>query len=84
MEEGTESLNGAPYEAEERCQQRDAPVHWLKQVIEEQRHSDIARGRDEFGCETQPKQRRVRQDVVRRSRGVTQYNKLAANGAIGE
>ena len=34
----------------ERREQREAPVHGLKQVIEESRHSDIARGRDEAGC----------------------------------
>src|SRR5271166_4866096 len=48
------SPNGASHEAEERRQQREAPVHRLKDVIEEQRHSDIAGGRDEDGRQTQP------------------------------
>src|ERR1700694_4154124 len=46
--------NGASREAEERREQREAPVHRLKHVIEEQRYSDIARGRDEAGYQTQP------------------------------
>jgi hypothetical protein len=51
---GAKSPNGASYEAEERGEQREAPVHRLKDVIKEQRHNDIARSRDEVGCETQP------------------------------
>jgi len=46
--------NGASHEAEERREQREAPVYRLKQAIEEQRHSDIARARDEAGYQTQP------------------------------
>jgi hypothetical protein len=51
---GAKSPNGAPREAEERCEQREAPAHGLKDVIEEQRHNDIARCGDEVGCQTQP------------------------------
>jgi hypothetical protein len=43
------SPDGASHEAKEPPEQRDAPVHRLKHVIEEQRHNDIARGRDEVG-----------------------------------
>jgi hypothetical protein len=49
------SRNRAPRQAEERRQQRNAPVYRLKQPIEEQRHGDKAYGLEEFGCETQPK-----------------------------
>src|SRR2546425_10530840 len=46
--------NGDSHQAEGRREQRQAPIYRLKDVIEEQRHSDIARARDEAGCETQP------------------------------
>ncbi|HEX9110607.1 MAG TPA: hypothetical protein VF845_03960 [Terriglobales bacterium] len=44
MKKAAKSLNGASREAEERRKQREALVHRLKHVIEEQRHSDKAHG----------------------------------------
>jgi len=46
---GAKSTHGASHEADERGEQRHALVHGLEQVIEEQRHRDIAGGRDEVG-----------------------------------
>ena len=41
------NIIGASHEAEERREEREAPAHLLKQVIEEQRHSNVERVRDE-------------------------------------
>jgi len=41
------NIIGAPQEAEEGGEQREVPVHRLKQEIEEQRQSDVERVRDE-------------------------------------
>ncbi len=46
-----DGLNGAPRQAEEGCEKREAPVDRLEQLIEEQCHSDIDRDIDEEGCE---------------------------------
>src|SRR6266702_1381148 len=78
--EVVKSPHGGSREAEERCDESESPVHRLKQGIEESRHSDIARDRDEVGCESQPISRLVRQDVVRRSRSIAIYNQVAENG----
>lgn len=51
MKHPDKSLNRSPYEAEESCERREAFVHRLKQVVEECRHSDIARHHDEVGGE---------------------------------
>src|SRR5215472_6898112 len=55
LKEAAESRNRASHEAEERRQQSEAAPHRLKQLIEETRQRDIARGRGQAECETQPK-----------------------------
>ena len=40
---------GASHEAEESREQRDVSVYRFENVIKEERHSDIARGRKEVG-----------------------------------
>src|SRR6266480_3443833 len=64
--------------------QRDAPARWLKQVIKESCHSDLARHFDEVYCETQLKQALVHQYVGRRSCGVAVYHQAAAHETLGE
>jgi hypothetical protein len=46
---GAKRPNGASHQAEACREQRDAPVHCLEQVIEEQDHCDIARRGSEVG-----------------------------------
>jgi hypothetical protein len=48
------SPKGESHEVQGRCEQREAPVHRLKDVIEEQRHSDHARERDAAPCDIEP------------------------------
>src|SRR5260221_14349389 len=80
--EAVKSPKSASHEAEESRKQREAPVHRPKQVVAEKRIKDIQE-RDAVACQSQPKYHLVRQDVVRRSRGVAIDNKPAANG-LGE
>src|SRR5947208_8329689 len=84
LKEAAKSLKSACHQAEERCEQRDAPVHRFKQVIEEHRISEVERDRDEGGCETQEKQRLVRQDVGRCCRDIASYHKPALNEVLAE
>ncbi len=58
------------HEVERRREQREGPVHLLKDVIEEQRHNDHARDFDETGCE-------VRRELCRETQP-------AANEELGE
>jgi hypothetical protein len=41
LKEANNSPNSASHEAEESRKQREVPVHWLKEVVEEKRISDI-------------------------------------------
>ena len=70
LKKGTKGSHRAPHQAEECREHGDAPAHRLEQLIEEQRHGDVAGACEEVGCETQPKQRLVRPDAGRRGRGV--------------
>src|SRR5712691_11907451 len=67
--EAVKSPKSASHEAEERRKQREAPVDRPEQVVEEKRISDI-QDRDDVAYQSQPIYQLVRQDVVRRSRGV--------------
>jgi hypothetical protein len=82
--DAAKSLDDTACEAQERSQQRDAPARRLEQVIEESRHSDIARHFDEEDCVTPLKQASVRQDVGRRSRGVAIDYKPVAHETLSE
>src|SRR5260370_40356965 len=55
MSEGDDCHDGRPRKPEERPEQREASAYRLEQVIENERHGDIAHKRYELGCETQPK-----------------------------
>lgn len=84
MVKGVDGKNGDPHQAEERGEQREAPAHWLEQVIEEERHSDIARDHDEIGGQAETVLRLVRHDVGRCRRSVIVRGKCIANEGFGE
>ena len=50
----SKSLKGESHEGEGCREQREAPVHRLKDVIEEQRYGGYARNRDVAPCVIQP------------------------------
>jgi len=50
----SKSPTGESHEVEGRHEQRESPVHGLKDAIEEQRHNHIARNRDEIPCDFKP------------------------------
>src|SRR5260370_26714313 len=77
-QEAVDRPNSASHEGEERCKEREAPVHRLEQVVEEKRIDDIQE-REDVACDSQPKQRLVRQDIVRRSRGVVRHDETTAH-----
>src|SRR5260221_11741546 len=66
--EAVNSCNRASHEAEECRKQREAPVHWPKQVVEEKRITDIQES-DDVAAQSQPKEHFVRPDAFCRSRG---------------
>src|SRR5262249_34838774 len=76
--------NGDHREPEERRKQRESPAHRLEQLIQDERHGDIAQQVDEYGGGAPAVQGLVRQNVGRRSRGVAIYNHPAANEELGE
>jgi hypothetical protein len=54
---------------------------WCVRLIHAPNHANSDSG---FGCEAQPKQPLVSEDIVRGSCGIAMHNKLAANETLGE
>src|SRR5712692_6592454 len=84
MVEGGGGHNGDEHQPKERRKQGEAPVHWLEQLIEDERHDGIASETDQISRPTKTVQRLVRQNVGRCSRGVATHKNPAAHEDLGE